>query len=116
MSDTTQPRIPIKIVARRSTSGKHLYDVDGFLLQAHNGKPLNIYTDELLPAFNNGSIRLLRCMSGDYRYFVHHQDQMDRFLEHRELGSPEYSRTYYIYIDEDFTPDSFPPGVIIVYE
>lgn len=95
-------RKPIKLQNRGSRYATTLYDLDGNVLQDEQGNKLNVYTVNMMTAFEDGKLRLIRKLSDPgYSYFVTSAEQLDRFNEERENGSYRYTNIYHVYADED---------------
>ena len=56
-----------------SMYARRLYDVDGNVLRDDDGHLLNVYTPTMNEYFADGSLRLVRSLRYDYRYFVRTQ-------------------------------------------
>lgn len=111
----TYERKPIKLVNRGSRYATTLYDLDGNVLKDVSGNKLNVYTANMLVAFEEGKLRLIRKLSDPgYSYFVTSEEQLDRFEEEREMGTFRYNNIYHVYADEDVDWASPPAKQLFV--
>jgi len=82
-----------------------LYDVEGKILVNHMGRILNAFRPEMDEAFANKEIRLIRNSTMDsicYRYYITSQEQWEKFIWERELGSDQGpNKSYHVYVDDD---------------
>lgn len=100
LSDTS-PTCPIRIQDCGSTNQRRLFDVDGFLLLDDDNRPLHIYNPQIRRIFRERRLRLIRSSANGYRYFIRNEEQRQRFLYERVVGSQFRGTTYWVYRDND---------------
>lgn len=103
MSDSglSDPSVcPIKLVTHRNTYASTLFDVDGNVLVDESGVKLNVFREEMKDMMIAKKVRCIHYMTKEptYIYFVTDQEQVDRFQQHRDHGSP-YPVSYHVYLD-----------------
>lgn len=79
-----------------------LYDVDGNILRAENGRPYNVFQVKFKEAMGSKDLRLIHVLNPGYRFFVTSESQLRQFYDERENGSLYQKTTYHVYDDEDF--------------
>lgn len=91
---------PIQLVYHHNRYSGILYDVDGNVIRGETGECLNVFKEELKDMFLQKRIRFLHYLKSEptYAYFVTSTDQLERFRDDREFGTPTI-RSYHVYKD-----------------
>jgi hypothetical protein len=100
-SSDDRPTCPIRYHDCGNVHNRRLFDVDGFLLVDDDNRPLHVYNPQLRDHFRDGRIRCIRSSPHGYRYFIRNEEQRQRFVYERVVGSQFRGTTYWIYRDND---------------
>lgn len=101
MSESSGEYYPIEIVYHHNRYASRLVDVDGSVLVDAEGRPLNVFREQLKDMLTSKEIRFMHYLSKEptYAYFITSPEQLGRFHLERSEGSLERGKKYHVYPD-----------------
>jgi hypothetical protein len=101
MSECSEERYPIEMVYHHNRYASTLVDVDGNVLVGSDGRPLNVFREEMKDRMVSKEIRFIHYLTKEptYAYFITSAEQLGRFHIERHEGSRKPRKEYHVYPD-----------------
>lgn len=92
---------PVEIVYHHNRYASILYDLDGDTLVDDDGRPLNVFREELKDKLMSKEIRFMHYLTKEptYAYFITSPEQLGRFHLERTEGCRTPGKQYHVYAD-----------------